>query len=269
MPKDYFQNKIAVVTGASSGIGRATAIALARQGASVALAARRKDALENVANEIKATGGKALVIPVDVTDQTQVANLITNTLAQWGHIDIFIANAGEYVRGKISTLTKADFEHSFAVNFYGALDGVMAVLPHMLEHKQGHIVLVSSLDAKKALPIDAPYAAAKSAITSYFEVLRQEIKKDNVHVMTIFPGRIDTPILDHIKVPWISPKIPPVKVAKAIVRGIRNRKTEVIVPGTLVSYKLLAALSPRFMDWIVRVFHLEGWEVNEINKNGN
>jgi len=260
MQKKYFLNKVAVITGASSGIGRATAIELARQGASLVLAARRKTVLENVADEIKTYGSNVLVIPTDVSDQKQVENLITATIAQWGRIDIFIANAGEYVRGQVTNLTKSDFERSFAINFYGALYGVLAVLPHMLEHKKGHIVLVSSLDAKKAIPTDGPYAAAKCAITGFFEVLRQEIKRENVHVLTIYPGRIDTPLIENLKMPWISPKIPADKVASAIVRGIRKRKIEIIVPGILVIYGFLNTLSPRFMDWIVRVFHLEGWQ---------
>jgi len=260
MKKKYFQNKVVVVTGASSGIGRATAIEMARHGASLVLAARRKSALENVAAEIKAFGQDVLVMPTDVVDQEQVENTIAKTIAQWGHIDIFIANAGEYVRGEVTNLTKSDFERSLAVNFYGALYGVLAVLPHMIKRKKGHIVLVSSLDAKKAIPVDGPYVAAKCAITGFFEVLRQELKPDNVHVTTIYPGRIDTPLIENLKMPWISPKIPAAKVARAIVRGIRKHKIEVVVPGILVIYGFLNTLSPRFMDWIVRVFHLEGWQ---------
>ncbi|UCE04500.1 MAG: SDR family NAD(P)-dependent oxidoreductase, partial [bacterium] len=201
-----------------------------------------------------------LVIPTDVSDQQQAEYLVTKTISHWRKVDVLIANAGEYVRGQVTELKIADFEHSFAVNFYGVLYSVLSILPHMLERKSGHIVFVSSLDAKKGLPKDAPYVAAKFALTGFAEVMRQELHGSGIYVTTILPGRIDTPMIENLKVPWISPKIPPERVAHAIIRGIKRRKVEVIVPGILTPYVLLNTLFPRFMDWFVRTFHLEGWE---------
>jgi short-subunit dehydrogenase len=156
-------------------------------------------------------------------------------------------------------LSQADFERSMAINFYGALHGILTVLPHMLTRKSGHIVLVSSLDGKKGMPHDAPYVAAKFALTGFGEVIRQELATTGIHVTTIFPGRIDTPMIENLKVPWISPKFSAELVARAIIRGIRRRKAEVIVPGIYAPLAVINALAPRFMDWFVRVFHLEGW----------
>jgi 3-oxoacyl-[acyl-carrier protein] reductase len=119
------------------------------------------------------------------------------------------------------------------------------------------------LDAKKGLPLDSPYVAAKFAITGFAEVMRQELHHSDIHVTTIFPGRIDTPMIDNLRVPWISRKVPPEKVAQAIIRGINRQKAEVIVPLIQAPYGYLNALSPRFMDWIVRLFHLEGWEIQK------
>lgn len=263
MSKKILTNKVAIITGASSGIGKATAIRLAQAGASIVLAARREDALEAIAHEIIGIGVQALVVPTDVTDQKQTEALVEKSIHHFKKVDIFIANAGEYVRGPITSLTKADFEHSFAVNFYGTLYGVLSVLPYMLEHKSGHIVVVSSLDAKKGLPLDGPYAAAKFAITGFAEVMRQELHGTGVHVTTIFPGRIDTPMIENLKVPWISRKVPSEIVARAIIRGIQHRKAEVIVPLLQAPYGYLNALFPRFMDWIVRAFHLQGWEIED------
>ena len=260
MRKKTFRDKVVIITGASSGIGRITAIRLAQCGASVVLAARREEALKAVAQDIQAIGAKAMAIPTDVTDQQQVEALVTKTISQWQQVDILIANAGAYVRGPVTELTKADFEHSFAVNFYGALYGVLSVLPHMVARKSGHIVFVSSLDAKKGLPKDGPYVAAKFALSGFAEVIQQELYGSGVHVTTILPGRIDTPMIEHLKVPWISHKVPPDKVARAIIRGIKRRKAEVFVPFLQAPYGYLNALFPRFMDWIVRAFHLEGWE---------
>jgi short-subunit dehydrogenase len=253
-------NKVAIVTGASSGIGRATALALAGEGAHVALAARSASALHEVAQAIRALGQEALAVPTDVIRPDQVERLVTETLAHWKRVDILVANAGAYVRCPIPDLTVAEVERSMAVNFYGALYAILAVLPHMLSQKSGHLVLVSSMDAKKGIPLDAPYVAAKFALAGFGEVLRQELHGSGVHVTTVFPGRVDTPMIATLQVPWISAKIPPETVARAIVRAIHRRQPEVIVPFQARALVYLNTLSPRLGDWIARLFHLEGWE---------
>jgi len=251
---------VAVVTGASSGIGRATALALAQEGAHVALAARTTSALEQVASEIRALGREALVVTTDVTRRDEVDHLVAETLARWGCIDILVANAGAYIRSPILELTVGEVERSMAVNFYGALHVVLAVQPHLLDRGRGHIVLVSSLDGKKGLPPDAPYVAAKFAMAGYGEVLRQELRPHGVHVTTVFPGRVDTPLIDDLEVPPISAKIPPQAVARAIIAGIRRRKPEIVIPSQGRLLHLIDALSPRLGDWVVRVLRLQGWE---------
>lgn len=260
MGRQTLLDKIAIVTGASSGIGRATALALAYEGAHVALAARNKVALQEAAQAIQALGREALVVPTDVTQQEQVECMVAEALAHWGRVDVFVANAGKYVRCRVSELTVAHVERAMAINFYGALYGLLAVLPHMLERKSGHLVLVSSLDGKKGIPIDTPYVTAKFALAGLGEVMRQELRGTGVHVTTIFPGRIDTPLIEDLRMPWVSPKYSPEMVARAIVKSIRRRKPEVIVPGFYRLYVILGALSPPLSDWFVRVFHLEGWE---------
>jgi NADP-dependent 3-hydroxy acid dehydrogenase YdfG len=253
-------DKVAIVTGASSGIGRATALALAGEGAHVALAARNATALHEVARAIRALGQEALVVPTDVTQQDQVEQLLGETLACWERVDILVANAGAYVRCPISDLTVAEVERSMAVNFYGTLYAILAILPHMLDQKSGHLVLVSSMDAKKGLSPDAPYVAAKFALAGFGEVLRQELYGSGVHVTTVFPGRVDTPMIATLQVPSISAKIPPEAVARAIVRAIHRRQPEVIVPFQARALLYLNTLSPRLGDWIARLFRLEGWE---------
>jgi NADP-dependent 3-hydroxy acid dehydrogenase YdfG len=263
MGRQTLLDEIAIVTGASSGIGRATALALARAGAHVALAARTEAALQEVAQEIQRLGQEALVVPTDVTQQDQVDHLVSETLTRWGRADVFVANAGQYVRCRVSELTVTHVERAMSVNFYGALCGLLAVLPHMLARESGHLVLVSSLDGKKGLPLDAPYVSAKFALTGLGEVMRQELRGTGVHVTTVFPGRIDTPLIEDLKVPRISPKHSPEMVARAIVKSIRRRERELIVPGFYRLFVILSALSPRLSDWFVRVSHLEGWEIAE------
>jgi len=254
-------DKIAIVTGASSGIGRVTALALAKEGAHVALAARTESSLREVAEEIRSLGQEALVVPTDVTRQDQVDRLVAETVACWGRVDILIANAGNYLRSPVRELTVEDVRRSMAVNFYGALYAVLAVQPHMLGQGSGHIVLVSSLDGKRGFPRDAPYAAAKFAMTGYGDVLRQELRGSGVRVTTVFPARVDTPMIENLKVPPISAKMPPQAVARAIVSALRRPRPEVVIPFSGRLLHVVGVISPRLGDWIVDLLHIEGWEM--------
>jgi NAD(P)-dependent dehydrogenase (short-subunit alcohol dehydrogenase family) len=260
MALTFFRDKVAIVTGASSGIGRATALALAREGALVTLASRNESSLRVVAEAITAMGSDSLVLHADVTQKDQVDRLVSETLQKWGRIDIVIANAGDYIRCPIIEMTIADLERSMAVNFYGAMHLVLAALPHMSKAQSGHIVLVSSMDSKKGLPLDGPYVAAKSAITGIGDVMRQELRKYGISVSIILPGRVDTPMIAHLRVPLISVKIPAETVAQVILRAIHRREAEVIVPPLAVLLKYFHTFSPQLSDWCVKFFHLEGWE---------
>jgi len=255
-----FQGRVAIVTGASSGIGRATALALADHGACVALAARRTSALEELAAQIVSKGREALVVTTDVTRQDQVERLMSQTLARWGQVDILVANSGQYIRSPVAKVSPSILEQSMAINFYGNVYPILLVLPHMLARQSGHIVLVSTMDAKKGLPLDAPYVAAKAAMSGFCEVLRQELRGSGIFVTTVFPARVDTPMIDHLKVPWISAKIPPEAVSRAILRGIQRRKAEIILPPRAILLHALNFFSPGLADSAARFFHLQGWE---------
>ena len=251
--------KSIVVTGASSGIGRATAIAFARRGAKVVLAARRQEALEEVQQEARALGVETLVMPTDVSDRTQVKALVDASLSRFGTIDVFVANAGMYLRCPVRDLTVERVEHVMAVNFYGCLHSLVEVLPHMIARRSGHIVVVASMDGKKGIPPDGAYVASKFAISGLAEVLRQELHGTGVHLSTIFPGRVDTPMIADVRVPFISPKIPPERVADAIVRAVLKQKAEVLVPRLGSKTLILAnALSPGIADRLVKRLRLGG-----------
>ena len=259
------QDQVAIVTGASSGIGRSTAEMLSASGARVVLAARRVDALEALAALLPV--GRTLVAPADVTDPTQVQQVIDQTLQRWRRIDILVANAGQYVRGAVVDLTADDMARSLQVNFFGAYHAVMAVLPVMRAQRCGHIVLVSSMDARKGMPTDAPYVVAKAALTGFGDVLRQEMQREGIHVTTLMPGRVDTPLISSMRVPAVSAKIPPERVARAIVRAIRHRRAVVILPFQVYLLDLVQTISPRLADWFVRRFHLQGWDQTHSEHN--
>jgi NADP-dependent 3-hydroxy acid dehydrogenase YdfG len=261
MKKPLLLNQVAIITGASSGIGRATALAMARQGAHLVLAARNTAALKALAAETRSLGCDALAVTTDVSVQEQVNQLVEATVECWGHVDILVSNAGQYIRSPIIYMDHSEMEKSMAVNFYGGVYAVKAVLPHMLSRNSGHILFVSSLDGKFALPGDAPYVAAKFALNGFAATLRQELAGKGISVTTILPGRVDTPMIKDLHVPWISAKITPEAVSKGILRAIRRRQAEVILPaqGNLLYY--ISVFSPGLSDWLTRQFHLQGWNV--------
>ncbi len=261
MAKQNLRGKVFLITGATSGIGQAAALALGAQGGRLALGARRAEALEDVAREVRSRGGEALAIQTDVTDRSQVEHLVQETLAAWGRIDVLISNAGQYIRAAVLEMTLPDLQRSMAVNFYGHVHAVQAVLPAMLQQGSGHIILISTMDAKKGVPPDAPYVSAKYALSGFGEVLRQEMRPRGIAVTTLFPGRVDTPMIADLQVPRISSKIPPEAVAQAIVSAIRNQPAEMLLPPTAHLLHLANFLSPRLADWFVRVLKLEGWKI--------
>ena len=260
MSGQNFLDKIALVTGASEGIGRSTALALARQGAHVAISARRVAHLEQVADEIRASGREALVCPADVTDACQVQEIVRGVIGRWGRVDILVSNAGEYIRAPIGEGIVEPIQRSLGVNFYGGVYAILAVLPYMREQKSGHIVVVTSMDGKIGLRNDAPYVAAKFALTGFTQVLRQELEGSGISITNVLPGRVDTVMIEHLRFHWLSAKISPEAVSRAVLRGIARRQAEVIVPPQAVLLYLINVFSPRLGDWLARQLHLEGWE---------
>ena len=161
MATNPFEGKVAIVTGASLGIGRATALALAEQGACVALASRNSQTLSGLAEDLRRRGKQVLVITTDVTQQDQVQALVREVVAQWGRVDILVSNAGEYIRAPITELDPATIQRSLNINFFGGVYCVKAVLPHMLAQKSGHIVFVTSMDGKIGLPPEYKWATRR------------------------------------------------------------------------------------------------------------
>ena len=181
---------VALVTGASSGIGRALAIRLAREGYSVGLAARREEALEAVKTEIEAGGAKARVLVCDVTDSEAVRRAAQACQEYLGPIDLLVANAGLSEGTDAHHLVAADVERLMRINFLGAVYAIEAVLPGMLERGRGHLVGVSSLAGFGALPKTAAYGASKAALRVFLEGLRLDLKDDSIDVTVVSPGYI-------------------------------------------------------------------------------
>ncbi len=195
------EGKVAIVTGSSSGIGEATAIALAAEGAKVAIAARRAERLNALAERIAASGGTALPIVTDVTDDAQVNHLVQKAIAELGGLDILVNNAGIAVLGTIESGNVADWRRSIEINVLGVLSATHAVLPFLKAQQSGHIVNISSVAGRTARAGIGVYNATKWGVNAISEALRQEVYKDNIRVTIIEPGLVDTEINDHITDP--------------------------------------------------------------------
>lgn len=252
------RDQVVLITGASRGIGAAIAHAFAQEGCRLMLTARHPERLQHQVEALQARGVDVIGLPADVTRQEQVQRVVERTVATWGRVDILVANAGVYVQKPVVETTVEDLRRALAVNFYGGVHLVLAALPHLLRQRRGHIVLVTSMDAKKGIPPDGPYAAAKAALSAWGDVLRQELRASGIRVTIVFPGRVDTDMVAHLRVPWISAKIPPERVARAIVRAVRRGQVEVIVPWHARLLWWAQAFWPPLADWAVRFFRLSG-----------
>jgi NADP-dependent 3-hydroxy acid dehydrogenase YdfG len=194
----------ALVTGASGGIGAATALALAAQGAAVALLARRKDRLDEVAGRIRAAGGTALAIEADVTDQAQVAAAVEQTVRTYGGLDTLVNNAGIMLLGPVESAPVAEWDRMVDLNVRGLLHATHAALPHLLAAAGGargtaDIVNVSSLAGRVPIAGSAVYSLTKHGVGAFTEALRQEVTGRHVRVSLIEPGPVATELFTHIR----------------------------------------------------------------------
>jgi short-subunit dehydrogenase len=253
---------VVVVTGASSGIGAATAVECGRAGMRVALAARRKDRLERVADQVRAAGGEARIAATDVRDEAAVQALVDGTVAAWGRLDVLVNNAGIGMLAAVAQTSSAEFEAIMRVNFLGSVYGVLAALPHMRRQGRGHIVNVASVVGKRASPFRAAYVASKFALVGLSEALRMELRGDGIDVTCVCPIGTATEFHDleenRLGVPGRGGPIQSAEhVARTILQALRRPRAEVhpypparllflmndLAPG-LVD-RLLMALSPR------------------------
>jgi len=204
---DGIEGKVVVITGASSGLGEATARKLAGEGASVVLGARRMDRLHTLAQDLVCHGAKALAQQTDVTDQGQVQALVDTAVERFGRVDVMLNNAGLMPHSPLERLKVEDWERMIDVNLKGVLYGIAAVLPHMKERKSGHIINVSSVAGHKVRPGSAVYAATKHAVRVVSEGLRQEVKPYNIRTTVLSPGAIDTELPNSVTEPDVAEKV--------------------------------------------------------------
>jgi len=261
-----FGGKTVLVTGASSGIGRAIAVAMASAGAQVGLVARRRALLEVVADEIVAGGGDAVVLPADVTDAAQVRACFADLERQAGNIDIVVNNAGVLIPGRVTDLAVADLERMLAVNLVGALLVMQEAVRHMRTTGGGSIVNVASLAGRRGITPLGGYCATKFGLIGLTEALRMELRGESIHLSLVLPGFVDTAMVDgatedgeilDLWPAWFT--MPPSWVVWAVIAAVRFRLVEVSVPPGVGTLEKLGALAPGLADvvtqWAKNVGH--------------
>ena len=222
--------KVVVITGASSGLGEATARHLSAQGATVVLGARRVERLQTLVDELKADGAKALAVATDVTRHDQVKRLVDSAVETYGRIDVMLNNAGLMPHSPLERLKVEDWEQMIDVNLKGVLYGIAAALPYMKEQKSGHVINVSSVAGHKVRAGGVVYAATKHAVRVISEGLRMEVKPYNIRTTVISPGAVATELVDRITEPDIR-------------EGVRKMTDEMALPAETFARLVAFAMS--------------------------
>ncbi len=251
----------AIITGASSGIGQATARNLAGKGANLVLAARSKDKLKKLADEVAPLPGRCLVVPTDVTDRLAVEALVRKTAEEFGSVDILINNAGVGLFAPIADGNLENMHRLFNVNFWGVINCIQAAVPYMQAQQRGHIVNVASVAARISAPYMGIYSATKFGLVAISDALRSELAGTGIGVSVIYPGLTQTSFMENMTQEVEVPPLPPVArfassetVANRIAQAIRWELRDVYVSPEDVAAVSLNTIAPQLTDWAMRIF---------------
>jgi NAD(P)-dependent dehydrogenase (short-subunit alcohol dehydrogenase family) len=246
------------ITGASAGIGRATALRLARDGASVAICARRLDRLEIVADEIRKAGGKALPVVADVTQPLDMQRFVDTVIGEFGRLDVMLCNAGYGIYGEIDRVTPEQMQAVMDVNFFGTFHATRAALPVFRKQGRGHTIIVSSIVGQRGIPFMGPYSATKFAQVGLAECLRAELAGTGLHVSVVYPISTETEFFTVMSrnsgfaTRAHGPRQSPESVAEAIARAIRHPAPEIYPYRFAKGLAVLNAIAPGFCDRLTR-----------------
>jgi short-subunit dehydrogenase len=260
--------KVIIVTGASSGIGRAVALALAQERARLALVARRETLLVSLAEEVRNAGGKAAVFPLDLRDRTQVEKMVSSTLEEFGRIDVLINNAGFGYLGTVEETPAAVVREIFDLNFEAPLFASQLVIPIMKAQGGGHIINISSVVGRRGLPLNGIYCATKFALQGISESLRLEVKDAGIQVSIVNPAATASEFGDHVRRGRVQAKFKPTGgvqsaevVAQSIVKCIRHPKLEVYPNRRSRLLTWASALSPAVVDRVLASYYKDRFRV--------
>ena len=261
----FWQNKVVLVTGGSSGLGRVIAEGFAAAEAKVVIAALEADAVGKAAEEMQAAGREVLGVHADITRQDDVDRLFRQAIDRFGRLDVLVNNAGRSMRGKVLDTTPEQFRELMELNLIALVRCTRAAMPHLLEHR-GHVVNIGSLAAKSAARWVGAYPATKFAVAAYSQQLRLELGPQGLHVLLVCPGPIERkdarlyPLAGLEDVPEAARRpgagvqvraTPPQDLARWILRACERRQPELVVPGKARLLFAISQLWPSLGDWIV------------------
>jgi short-subunit dehydrogenase len=255
------EGRTAIITGASSGIGQATAAQLADSNVNVVLASRNRKRLEALALDLVALPGRTLVVPADVTERLSVEALVRKTVEEFGAVDILVNNAGSGLFAPIAGGNPDNMRRLFDVNFWGAINCIQAAVPYMQAQRRGHIVNVASIAAKISPPYMGIYSATKFALAATSDALRSELAGSGVGVSTIYPGLTQTSFMENMIQEVEVPAMPPVArfvrsdaVATRIMQALRLGLRDAYISPEDIAAVGLNTIAPQLVDWTMRTF---------------
>lgn len=248
-PRGELDGRRVVITGGSSGIGRATALRVAAEGGVPLLVARRREELEQVRDEIIAAGGHASSYPADLTDEESVRKTVAQMLAEHGHVDMLVNNAGRSIRRSVNLSYDRfhDYERAMAINYFGAVRLILELLPHMSERRFGHVVNVSSIGVQGIAPRFSAYVASKAALDYFSKIVATETHGQGISFTTVHMPLVRTPMIRPTKIYDAFPTKSPEQAAEMVVHALRDRPKHV---GTPTGYLIQAAyaVAPDLVD---------------------
>ena len=253
-----WEGRVALVSGASAGIGAATAVALGAKGCAVTVLARRRDRLEAVAGRIRAAGGRAHVVPGDVTADDDVARAVAETAATFGGLDLVVANAGAGFHGSLLDTSPDAMASLMDLNYMGTFLLARQALPHLLRAPRANLVVVSSIVGRRGLGWGGAYAATKFAQVGLAESLRVELADTPVRVSVVFPVSTETEFRESMarrqgfEIEGHGPRQSAEHVAGAILRGIERGRPEIYPHASSKLLSIVGVTFPSLADWIVR-----------------
>ena len=252
-----FGNAIAVVTGATGGIGRTTALAFASHGASLALLSRNRDRLNSLADEIREKYHReSLILSVDVRSSSEIQAGIERVVDRHGRIDYLVNSAGIIAYKPFLELSHEEFHEMMAVNYFGTVACIRAVLPAMLRQGTGHVVNIASTAGRRGFPMETGYCGSKFAVMGFSEALRMELHGTGVGISVISPGIVDTSMArNFLNLPGIRQEVQPLspdQIASWVLKVITEKRPEVILPFSTRMVIRLNSMAPRIADWIIR-----------------
>jgi short-subunit dehydrogenase len=254
-------NRVVAITGASAGIGRATAVRVAREGASVVICARREARLLAVADEITAAGGQALPLVADVTREADMTLMAAQAVERFGRLDVMLCNAGFGIAGAVDDITPDQMKTLMDVNYMGTFYAARAAMPVFRRQGHGHVIMVSSIVGKRGVPYMGAYSATKFAQVGLAECLRAEVQGSGIHVTVVYPVSTETEFFDVMSKQTgtevtraYGPRQDATIVADAIARAIERPVPEVYPYPRAKALVVFNAIAPGFCDRIVKRF---------------